>query len=246
MVRPFTLGRLADVIRLTRAYRGIASDHIEEAMMVTRSRAIELLKQAEDMKLVKLDGCMYYSTSLGNAFFEALKNSDRERLDNIFSEYSPYFAVKDVLSSRSATTSELKKMTGLTEVAIEIVIRLLQYTSDDLCSMDEKFFLRARELPSVDAFLLTIRRIYLEFNNHTQWGCPKDFIRLDKIAGHVCTEMRLSLDDFSRLLDKALESRSLLEVHSEVTGYQFMPFASRKLSPTAYRRSYMRMLVKAL
>jgi hypothetical protein len=241
LVRPFTLGRLADVIRLTRVFQGITSDHVEEAMMVTRDRAVELLKQAEEMRLIKPDGFLYYSTSLGNAFFEALKNDDRMRLDDVLSGYAPYNTIKNILSRRSANIAELKKMTGLTEVATEIVLRLLQYVHDDFCSVNEEFFLRAKELPNLAEFLSSTRRAYQELNNYTQWGCSKDFVRLDKIAGYVCQELRLSADDFSRLLNEALKSSSFLEVHSEVVGYQFLPFAPRKLNSTSYRRCYIRL-----
>jgi hypothetical protein len=212
--------------------------------MVTRDRAVELLKQAEEMKLVKLDGCLYYSTNLGNSFFEALKNDDRIRLDNILSEYTPYLAIKNVLSERSADITELKKITGLTEVAIEIVLRLLQYVRDDLCSMDEKFFIRTNELPELKDFLSSIKRAYLEINSRAQWGCPKEFIRVDKIAGFVCVELRLSIDDFSKLLDEVLKYSCMLEMHSEVVGYQFIPFGG-KLNPASYRGCYIRLRVRA-
>lgn len=242
-MRPFTLGRLADIIRLTRVFQGITSEHVEEAMMVTRDRAVELLKQAEEMRLIKLDGALYCSTNLGNAFAEALKNDDRIRLDRVLSEYAPYSAIKNIVSKRSTDIMELKKITGLTEVAIEVVLRLLQYARDDLCSMGEKFFLRTNELPKLDDFLSSVKRVYAELNNSILWGRPKEFIRVDKIAGNVCGELRLSIDDFSKLLDEVLESNSIVEVHSEVVGYQFMPFSRRKLNPASYRRCYMRLRV---
>jgi len=239
------MSRLGDIIRLTRTFRGITSDHVEEAMMVTHDRAVELLKQAEEMKLIKPDGSLYHSTSLGNAFFEALKNDDRAKLDNIFSEYRPYISVKNILNTRSADTSELKKMTGLTEVAVEIVLRLIQYVRDDLCLMNEKYFIRAKELPKSYNFFSSIKKMYFELNKRTQWGCPKDFIRVDKIAGYVCSELRLSLDDFSKLLDAELESNAILEVHSEVASYQFIPFVRRKVNPATYRKCYLRLRVRA-
>jgi len=241
VVRPFTLSRLADLIRLARAYRGLTSDLVEEAMMVTRNRAVELLEQAEEMKLLRAEGPTYYSTKLGNAFFEAVKNDDRVKLDDILSEYSPYFVIKDMLSQRSANLKELKKATGLSEVAIEIILRLLRYVSDDLYFMNDRFFLRTKNLPDLPEFVSTIRRIYEELNHIMRWGQPKNFIRIDKIAGRTCGELRLSVDDFSRLLEKALESCSFVEVHSEVASYQFMPFARRAIKPGSFRKCYLRL-----
>jgi hypothetical protein len=43
-------------------------------------RAVELLSQAEEMKLLRRDGELYYSSSLGNMFFEAYNNGDRAKL----------------------------------------------------------------------------------------------------------------------------------------------------------------------
>ena len=241
MVRPFTLSRLADLIRLAQGYHGITSDIVEEAMMVTRNRAVELLKQAGEMKLLRVEGPTYYSTNLGNAFFEAVKNNDRVKLDNILSEYSPYFSIKDILSQQSANLKGLKKATGLSEVAIEIVLRLLRYVSDDLYSMNERFFLRTKNLPDLPEFVSTIRRAYEELNRVMRWGQPKKFIRVDKIAGRTCGELRLSVDDFSQLLERALESCSFVEVHSEVASYQFMPFARRRINPGSFRKCYLRL-----
>lgn len=245
MVRPFTLSRLADVIRLARTANGLTSDDLEEAMMVTRDRAVELIRQAEEMKLIKAYGSSYHSTSLGNDFFEALKNDDSVKLDNTLSEYSPYLKVKSILSERSVSVGDLKRETGLTEVAIEIVLRLLHYVRDDLCSINEEFFLRTNEMPEVKSFLSAVKRTYLELSGCTQWGCPKNFIRVDRVATHVCAALRLSLDDFAKLLDKTIESSSFIEIHSEVASYQFMPFSRLKLNPTSYRRCYMRLRVKA-
>jgi hypothetical protein len=241
MVRPFTLGRLADVIRLSRAYRGITSEHVEEAMIVTKDRAIELLKQAEDMKLIKLDGLLFHPTILGNAFFEALRNDDRTKLDNIFGEYQPYRAMKNIISVRSASIAELKQTMGLTEVGVEIILRLVQYVSDDLCCVNERFYLRTKELPKLSSFSSSVQKVYSECCSYTQWGCSRDFVRLDKIAGCVCAELRLSLDDFSKLLEEASECGAWLEIHSEVAGYEFMPFSSRKLNPASYRKCYVRL-----
>lgn len=209
--------------------------------MVTRNRAVELLKQAEEMKLLRAEDSTYYSTKLGNAFFEAVKNNDRVKLDNILSEYSPYFVIKDMLSQRSANLKELKKVTGLSEVAIEIILRLLRYVSDDLYYMNERFFLRTKNLPDLPEFVSTIRRTYKELNRVMRWGQPKNFIRIDKIAGRTCGELRLSVDDFSRLLEKALGSCSFAEVHSEIASYQFMPFARRTIKPGSFRKCYLRL-----
>jgi hypothetical protein len=241
MVRPFTLGRLADIIRLARVFNGISSDHVENAMMVTRDRAVELLKQAAEMKLVRVDGSLYHSTSLGSAFFEALKSNDRTKLDNILSEYPPYFLVKNVLLERSADIKELKKITGLTEVAVEIILRLLRYVRDDFYSMHEKFFIRLKHQPDTMKFHTTLRNIYKEINRKMQWGQPKEYIRLDKIASNVCTELRISIDDFSSLLSQLLESSFGIEIHSEVAGYQFIPFSRRKLNPSLFRKCYLRL-----
>jgi len=214
---------------------------VEEAMMVTENRAVELLKQAEEMKLLRLDGSMYYTTNSGNAFFEAVKNNDRAKLDSVLSEYSPYFSVRAILSRRSASLKELKRATGLSEVAIEIVLRLLRYVSDDLHSMNERFFLRTENLPDLTKFVSIIRRTYEELNRGTRWGQPKKYIRIDKIAGRICTELRLSVDDFSQLLEKALDFCGFVEVHSEVASYQFMPFASRRIKPGSFRKCYLRL-----
>jgi len=241
MVRPFTISRLADLIRLAHANRGLTPDIVEEAMMVTRNRAVELLKQAEEMKLLRVESSKYCSTYSGNAFFEAVKSNDRVKLDNILSEYLPYLIIKDILSRRSADLQELKQSTGLSGVAIEIVLRLLRYVRDDLYSMNERFFLRTENLPDLHEFVLAVRRTYEELNRLVRWGQPKRFIRFDKIAGRTCRELRMSADDFSRLLEKALESYSFIEVDSEVASYQFMPFARLRINPGCFRKCFLRL-----
>jgi len=245
LVRPFTLSRLADIIHLAQAPQGITSDDVEEAMMVTRDRAVELVRQAEEMKLIRPDGSRYYSTNLGSVFFEALRNDDNTKLDNTLSEYPPYLKVRTILSEKSADMAELKGETELTEVAIEIVLRLLRYVHDDLCCINERFFLRVKELPEDKCFLSAVRKTYSELRGCAQWGCPEYFIRVDRIASRVCGELRLPIDDFAKLLNKTMNTSPHIEVHSEVASYQFMPFSRRKLDPKSYRKCYMRLKVKA-
>lgn len=239
LVRPFTINRLADIIQLAKVSQGINAEDLEEAMMVTRERAIELLKQAEDMKLIKLDGNLYYSCNMGNIFFEAFYNEDSAKLDGVLSEYPPYSKVKNILTEMSANMAELKRQTGLTEVAIEIVLRLLDYVCDDLCCTNEKFYFRVKELPELGHFLITIKGVCDELRGNEQWGCAKQFIRVDQIASRVCVELKLSLTDFSKLFDQTLE-KSMIEMHSEAASCQFLPFSNQRIDSKTYRKCYMR------
>jgi hypothetical protein len=245
LVRPFTLSRLADLVHLAQTLHGITADHVEDAMMVTTDRAVELIKQAEEMKLIAPDGFLYHSTSLGNEFFESFRNCDNGRLDNVLCQYAPYLQVKKTLSEMSADVAELKTQTGLTEVAIEIVLRLLHYTRSDFCCVNERYFLRTKELPDCTSFLSTVRKIYSELSSYAQWGCSKNYIRVDRIASRVCSELRLSFDDFAGLLDTVTNTSSLVELHSEVASYQFIPFSQRGLDPKSYRKTYLRLRMKA-
>jgi len=239
VVRPFTLGRLADLIRLAKVSRGITVDDVEGALMVSHGRALELLKQAEEMKLLKVDGSVYLPTSLGSAFFEAVNSGNREKLDYIFGEYSPYLTVKNVLLKQSASLADLKRLTGLNEVAIEIILRLLQYIRDDILCINEKFFIRNKEKTNLDDFVTSVSKAYKEINKRMQWGKRKVFIRLDKIASHVCCELCISIGDFSMLLGKALEHYPQLEVYSEVISFQFLPFYHPRIPSTKLSKCYL-------
>jgi len=240
-MRPFTLSRLVDVVRLARALRGARVEDVEEAMMVNRDRAVDLLSQAEEMKLLRRDGDLYYSTILGNTFFEAYINWDRAKLDEVLNEYKPYYAVKSIISQKSVSVDELKVLTNLTEVAVEMILRLLQYTCDNLCFMDEKVFLSVKELPKLSEFYSVLKKAYFELGKISQWGCSNFFIRVDKVAVLVCQELRLSMDDFSKMLNKLVESGVRLDLHSEGMSYAFIPFANRGINPSSYRRCYIRL-----
>jgi len=240
-LRPFTLGRLADIVRLVRAFRGARIEDVEEAMMINKSRAAELLKQAEEMNLVKREGELYYSTSLGNTFFEAYSRGDRAKLDEVLSEYPPYFAVKSIISQRSVDIEELKNLTNLTEVAVDIILRLLQYTCDNLCFVSERVFLSVNELPKLDTFYSVLKKAYFKLSKNSQWGCSNFFVRVDKVAALVCQELRLTKDDFSKMLNKLVNSDIYLDLHSEGTGYAFIPFANRKIFPSTYKKCYIRL-----
>jgi len=240
-LRPFTLGRLVDVIRLARTFHGVSIEDVEKAMMVSRDRAVELLRQAEEMKLIKRDGNLFYSTNLGNIFFEAYNRDDRAKLDEVLNEYPPYFTIKNIISQKSVSIDELKKLTNLTEVAIEMILRLLQYTCDNICFIDEKVFLSAKELPELAEFYSVLRNAYLKLSKNVQWGCPNFFVRVDKIATIVCQELRLSLDDFLRMLDKLVKSGLPTDLYFEGMGYDFIPFAEKKINPSFYRKCYLRL-----
>ena len=240
-MRPFTLSRLADVVRLVKVYRGVRVEDIEEAMIISKDRALELLKQAEEMKLIRRDGELFYTTSLGNVFFEAYIRGDRAKLDEVLDEYPPYFAVKSILSQRSVSLDELKDLTNLTEVAVEMILRLLQHTCDNLCFMGEKVFLSVKELPELAEFYSALRKVYFEFSKCSKWGCSNPFIRVDKIAVSVCQELRLSMDDFSKLLDKLMRSNVRVDLHSEGMSQAFVPFVNIRIKPSHYRKCYIRL-----
>ena len=238
-MRPFTLGRLVDVVRLVRAFRGVSVEDVEEAMMINKDRATELLKQAEEMKLIKRDGELYYSTGLGNAFFEAYNRGDRAKLDEVLNEYPPYFAVKSIISQKSVSIEELRSLTNLTEVAVEMILRLLQYTCDNLCFMGEKVFLSVKDLPKLNEFYSVLKKVYFELSRSSQWGCSNSFIRVDKVAVLVCQELRLTMDDFSTMLDKLIESGARVDLHSEGMSYAFVPFANRRINPSSFKRCFI-------
>jgi len=240
-MRPFTLSRLVDVVRLARAFHGARVEDVEEALMVNRDRAVDLLSQAEEMKLLRRDGELYYSTILGNMFFEAYSSGDRAKLDEVLNQYPPYFAVKSIVSKESVSVDELKSLTNLSEVAVEMILRLLQYTCDNLCFMGEKVFLSVKELPELAEFYSALRKAYFELSKSSQWGCSNSFIRVDKIAVLVCQELRLSMDDFSKMLNKLIESNAAVDLHSEGISYDFLPFADRRVNPASYRKCYIRL-----
>lgn len=240
-MRPFTLSRIVDVIRLARTFRGVSIEDVEKAMMVSRDRSVELLRQAEEMKLIRRDGNLFYPTILGNIFFEAYNRDDRAKLDEVLSEYPPYFTIKNIISKKSVSIDELKKLTKMTEVAIEMIIRLLQYTCDNIHFVDEKIFLSSKELPELTDFYSVLRNAYLELSKGAQWGCPNFFVRVDKIAIIVCQELRLSMDDFSSMLDRLVKSGFPVDLYFEGMGYEFIPFVDRKISPSSYRKCYLRL-----
>lgn len=240
LVRPFTLNRLADLVHLASVNCSITAADVEQAMLVTRDRAKELIKQAEEMKLIKKKGYQYRSTSLGTDFFESFKSGDHNKLDITLSQYPPYHRIKQILSTKSADMSELKNTCGLTEVAVEIIIRLLKYVRDDLDSINEKYFFRKQDLPEFKVFFEILKKVYHDMTGFPQWGCPKDYIRVDKIATNVCNELRISVHQFSELLDEAIDT-SVIEVHSEISSFQFLPFMPQKINPKSYQKCYLKL-----
>lgn len=238
MVRPFTLTRLIDLLRLIRVYKKVEPELVADSMMTSKDRALELLRQAEDMGFIVHNDHKYSMTRIGYEFFEAFKNNDRERLDELLSRYPPYLCIKNILSKRSASLSELSEITGLTEVSVETIIRLMRYTCDDLCTVAGKFYLRRNELPSLKHFIEILKQVYKELNTNL-WGCPKEFIRMDQVARRVCMELRLKMVDFSRLLKEAQRRYRFIEVYSEGTGFDFLPYHAR-FSLSNHRRCFIR------
>jgi hypothetical protein len=149
--------------------------------------------------------------------------------------------VKSIISQRSVSIDELKKLTNLTEVAVEMILRLLHYTCDNLCFMDEKVFLSVKDLPKLNDFYTVLRDIYIQLSKGSKWGCSNSFIRIDKIAVLVCQELRLSMDDFSNTLNKLMISDFPVELYSEGMSYEFIPFSNRRINASSYRRCYIRL-----
>jgi hypothetical protein len=147
--------------------------------------------------------------------------------------------VKDIISQRSVSIDELKQLTNLTEVAVEMILRLLEYTCDNLCFVRGKVFLSTEEPPKLTEFYSVLRDVYTKLSKESKWGCSNSFIRVDKIAVLVCQELRLSMDDFSKMLDKLMTSDFPIDLHSEGASYEFIPFVNRRINPSSYRRCYI-------
>ncbi|MBS7649095.1 hypothetical protein KEJ17_05570 [Candidatus Bathyarchaeota archaeon] len=196
------------------------------------------MEQAVEMGLMAPDGYGYRSTKLGYDFFEAFKNNDRTLLDDILSKYSPYMLIKGILSQRSSSLSELMGITGLNEVGVEMMVRLLQYTRDDFCVIGERYCIRSKELPEINRFVEILKNVYEDLNEKVLYGCSKRFIPIEMIAKQVCLEMRLTLDDFSKLLEETQKINPYIEVHSEEVGYGFFPIRFQRTNNN-YLRCYL-------
>ena len=230
---------MADLVQLARLCGGITPQDVEKSIMTTHERTIELLKQCEEMNILAIHKHKYIPTSLGIRFYEAFKRNDKEALDDVFSKYTPYYLVKELLSKRSMSISELQEETGFTIVEIEVILRLLRYIRTDLYVIGEKYFLGRKELPSQNAFISVLHHTFAELSKHKMWGRSKGFIRVDRIARKVCQELRISLTDFSNLLEKVLDSSDYIEIHSEKTGFAFIPFSNKRISSSSLHRYYI-------
>ena len=230
-MRPFTMSRILDLLRLARTNRKVTPEHAMRAMMVSQDRALELLEQAKDMGFIKKESEIQYSIlKKGGKFFESAKTNDKTTMDYILSEYHPYYLVKSQLIKESGNIDEIKIKTGLNEVEVEIILRLLKYIRDDLCVSNEKYYISRKEPLNPSHFLEALKEAYYELNRKSIWGRKKRYVRTDEIARLICTKILITPQNFSTLLEKASKENSMFEISYEKSGDAFFP------PPSPFRR----------
>ena len=150
-------------------------------------------------------------------------------MDYILSEYHPYNLVKSYLIKKSASINELKIKTGLNEVEVEIILRLIKYVRNDLYTSNEKYYISRKEAISQSLFLKALKEAYCEINRKSLWGRRKHYIRADEIARLVCTSIMITPQNFLTLLEATKEDTTL-EIYYEKSGDAFFrpPSTSRR------------------
>ena len=206
-IRPLTPKVLVETLRAI-SYMGCASlGDVERSLLVSSRRASELLSQLKRMRLVSNElSDKYRLTEHGKQLFAAAVQEDRDRLHQILIQYPPYRDVTRVLEENSQSIHEICVETGMNEVAVVTILRMLQWATGRVRRnrKSNSFYLTVPFGPRIEEFYNTTWRT-LENLTHAEFGIRREFVKIPELRQLVCEQLHLDELTFNKMLNTMMQ-----------------------------------------
>lgn len=201
-MRPITPQLLLEVLRLARYSRCISPETIEKALLVSWNRSREVLSQMESMGLITTNEKGYQLSDLGIKLLSASIDENLQGAHRIFLGYPPYAIVYEGLKKRGATVSEIAQHTGVSNVAADIILRLIGWAHPELTKnpYTGRYYLASKERLSEEEFFKVLHEAYKELSAPSYFGMRRLYIRISILRNYVCERLGLNKKTFNKLL----------------------------------------------
>ena len=209
-MRPITPQLLLEVLRLARYSRCISPETVQRALLVSWDRSREVLNQMESMGLVTTNEKGYQLSDRGVKLLSASIDENLQGVHRIFLEYPPYAIVYEGLKKRGATVSEIAQHTGMSNVAADIILRLIGWTHPELTKNPHtgRYYLASKERLSEEEFFKVLHESYKELSAPSSFRMRKLYVKISILRGFVCERLGIAKDVFDGLLRQTLSKQS--------------------------------------
>jgi len=201
-VRPLTFQTIINTLKLINIQRYGDPDEIAQIMKWKPTRAREVLKQLHKMSFIeKKQSNMYILTPKGKLFLNYYIKGSKEKLHAMLLEtLDEYRIVYEYLKKYALTKEELRKLTGLSPVVIDVVLRLMAHVLPNLVKDQQgKYYVQGKRVISYKEFLKALKEEYQKLRRGP-FGTIREYVPIDDLRDGVCKRLRIS----GRLFDTYL------------------------------------------
>lgn len=206
-IRPITPTVLTESLRVADLTSPITNDSLQKCLSVEARRASEITRQLVSMGFLReLKPNSFTMTDEGLRLVEAVARKDQDRIHQILLKYEPYKRIYRLLEEKALSLEETASASSMNEVAVETILRLLEWSTGRLKrSRKRRFYITKRVPPALEAYLETLRKVWHDLNS-TEFGVRREFIRIPDLRDAVCEALLMDAASFDNLLTKMLQS----------------------------------------
>jgi len=167
---------------------------LAQIMKWKTTRAREVFSQLHRMKLIdKKQHDMYVLTSRGKLFLSYYARGSKEKLHEMFLEaLNEYRKIYECLKRCALTKEELRKLTGLSPVVIDVVLRLMVQVLPTLTKdKQDKYYVQEENAIPYEEFLNALKEEYQKLRKGP-FGIIREYVPIDDLRENVCRRLRIS------------------------------------------------------
>lgn len=216
-MRPITPQLLLETLRLARCNPFISLDTVQKALLLSWDRSREVLNQMESMGLLSNDDNGYQLSDRGIRLLRAGLADNLQMVHQVLLQYSPYATVYKELKEKAMTLDEIARHTKMSKVAVDIVLRLINWTHPKLTKnpQTDRYYIAYKNVLSEEEFLNVLFSAYKEHSAPSAFGMRRLYVKISTLRGLVCERLGITKETFDELLRETASRKSnLIELAS--------------------------------
>ena len=206
-IRPITPRILVESLRIANATNPLRMSALEKCLSVEPRRASEILRQLHSMGLLReLDTNCYTITDMGIRLVQAITRNDYERIRQILMQYEPYRVIHRLLENRALTIDEMTDASSMNLVAVETILRLIEWSSPRLRkSKKHAFYIAQAASPAFEAYAEKLESLWKKLAS-TEFGLKREFVRIPDLRDSLCENLQIDALTFDSLFLKLVQA----------------------------------------
>ena len=206
-IRPITPTVLTESLKVANVNSHITNDSLQKCLSIEPRRASEITRQLVSMGFLReLKAESFAMTDDGLRLVEAVARKYQDRIHQILLKYEPYKRICTLLGEKTLSLEEIASASSMNEVAVETILRLLEWSTGRLKrSRKRRFYITKQGPPTLETYVETLRKVWRDLNS-TEFGVKREFIRIPDLRDSVCEALLMDAASFDKLLVKMLQS----------------------------------------